>query len=229
MGANTPMTSKHAAITDTCVGCHMTLQPRTFLSFGTPKPSGHLFGILDEDKPKLCANCHGSTVDGEGIQAQVEAQLAALSAKAGTAVKAKVAAIGGVIHVRAWDAATDFYSSTSASNVVIDATANAIASVKLVEIHGQVGLDVTLTNAITIPYIDGTGAPQPKTTNEFGVQLGALKDNQATPVVLYALTGNFIRAGWNYFLIEGDGSKGLHNPSFAISVLNTTIAKDLSN
>lgn len=68
-----------------------------------------------------------------------------------------------------------------------------------------------------------------KTTNEFGVQLGQFKDNQTTPVAQYALTGNLIRAGWNYFLIEGDQSLGLHNPSSVTAVLNTTIARDLSN
>jgi hypothetical protein len=47
--------------------------------------------------------------------------------------------------------------------------------------------------------------------------------------VLYTLAGNFVRADWNYFLIEGDGTKGLHNPSFAAAVLNNTIAKDLAN
>jgi hypothetical protein len=229
MGASMPMLSKHAAITDTCVGCHMTLQPRSFLSFGQSKASGHLFGILETDIPKLCANCHGTTVDGEGIQAQVEAQLAALSARAASSLKAKVAAVGGVLHVRAYDAATDFYTSTSASNFVVDTTANPIVSASFVEVHGQVSLDITFTNAMTVPYIDTTGAPQPKTTNELAVQLGALKDNQATPAVLYALTGNFVRAGWNYFLIEGDGSKGLHNPSFALAVLNASVAKDLSN
>jgi hypothetical protein len=50
-----------------------------------------------------------------------------------------------------------------------------------------------------------------------------------TPVALYSLTGNMVRAGWNYFLVEGDQSKGLHNPSFVNAVLNATVRKDLSN
>ncbi len=56
---------------------------------------------------------------------------------------------------------------------------------------------------------------------------GSVKDG--ANVVVYALSGNFVHAGWNYFLIHGDGSRGLHNPSFATAVLNTTLAKDLSN
>ena len=62
----------------------------------------------------------------------------------------------------------------------------------------------------------------------FGVQMGNIKDTQATPKVVYALSGNMVRAGWNYFLIEGDQSLGLHNPTFANAVLSTTLSKDLS-
>jgi hypothetical protein len=83
---------------------------------------------------------------------------------------------------------------------------------------------------ITVPFVDAAGNPAPsKSLTSFGVQMGAIKDNQATPAVLYALSGNLVRAGWNYFLVEGDQSKGLHNPSFVAAVLNTTLRKDLSN
>lgn len=222
LGASLPMTSKHAAVEDTCVGCHMALQPKTRLSHGAVVPQTHLFRIAPEDAGALCANCHGSAVNGEGIKAQVEAQLGAVEAKMGLAAKTKLNALG-TIKVRAYDADTDSYSSTSSSNsnLTIDLVANPIVSVGIEEGHGQVELHIVLTNPIDIPY------PTPKTTNEFGVQLGSVKD--AANVVVYALSGNFVRAGWNYFLIHGDGSGGLHNPSFATAVLNTTLAKDLSN
>ena len=63
----------------------------------------------------------------------------------------------------------------------------------------------------------------------FGVQMGSLKDNQATPQALYGLSGNMVRAGWNFILIQKDGSKGLHNPSFVNAVLSASVRKDLSN
>ena len=232
MGANMPMLSKHAAVADTCVGCHMTNNPKGYLSHGTPTASGHLFRIESGDKAALCSKCHGSTVDGEGIQAQVESQLVALNVKMGSAFKTKVATtLGNQFLVRAYDEATDYYTSTSSSsaNFLVDTTANAIDDVKIEEIHGQVGLAITLHNAITIPYVTGTGAPAPKTTNTFGVQLGSVKDNTSAHAAVYALTGNYIKAGWNYFLVEGDQSLGLHNPSFVTAVLNTTLAKDLTN
>lgn len=231
MGANMPMTSKHAAIEDTCVGCHMTLNPQGFLSHGAPATSGHLFRIADADQATLCSKCHGNTVNGEGIEGQVESQLAALGSRLGTAIKSKVNAFpGGVVKVRAWDPVTDYYSSTSASNLALDLAGNPIVSAQIEEIHGQIGFILTFAQPITVPFVTGSGATAPsQSMTSFGVQLGAFKDNSATPVVLYALGGNFVRAGWNYFLIEGDQSKGLHNPSFVTAVLNTTLAKDVTN
>ena len=234
LGAAMPMASKHTAIQDTCVGCHMTLQPKGYLSHGAPARSGHLFRIEEADQQALCANCHGSAVDGAGIQGQVEAQLAALAAKMSNAVKAKINGFaGGLVRVRVWDPATDLYSSnstTSLSNVVLDVVANPVTSVSVEEVHGQVGFILNFATAITVPFVDAAGNPVPnKAMTSFGVQLGAIKDNQATPAALYALTGNLVRAGWNYFLVEGDQSKGLHNPSFVNAVLNATMQKDLSN
>jgi hypothetical protein len=112
----------------------------------------------------------------------------------------------------------------------VDTAANPIVSVHLEEIHGQVSLAIRLTSPITIPFVTGAGAPAgSKDMTEFGVQLGSLKDNQVAPAALYGLSGNFVRAGWNYFLVEGDQSEGLHNPTFVLAVLNNTLARDLSN
>ena len=237
MGANMPMTSRHAAVEDTCVGCHMTLQPKGYLSHGSPATSGHLFRIEDADVATLCANCHGTAVDGAGIQGQVEAQLAALASKLGSSVTAKVAG-AGAITVVAWDAATDLYSiapgaarnPNDLSPVVIDTTQNALVSASIEEIHGEIGFLLSFANPILIQLVDSNGVPSgpPRSMASFGVQLGSLKDTQSTPVPLYALTGNLIRAGWNYFLVQGDASKGLHNPSFVMSALNTTLSKDMS-
>jgi hypothetical protein len=148
----------------------------------------------------------------------------------GNAARTKINGFaGGLVRVRAWDEATDLYSSTSASNVVLDVVANPVTSVGIEENHGQIGFVLHFATPITVPFVTAAGAPAPsKAMTSFGVQMGAVKDNQATPVALYALSGNLVRAGWNYFLVEGDQSKGLHNPSFVNAVLNTTLHKDLS-
>ena len=32
-----------------------------------------------------------------------------------------------------------------------------------------------------------------------------------------------VKAGWNYFLIHGDGSEGIHNPAFVMDILRATM------
>jgi hypothetical protein len=224
-----PLISRHAAVEDTCVGCHMALNPKTHLSHGSLAVNSHLFRIDAADIGTLCSNCHGTgTVNGEGIQSSIEAGLASIASKIGTAATTKINGVaGGIIRVRAYDSATGLYSSTSSSNsnVSINVATNPVVSVGIEEGHGQIEFHITLTSPITITWTDGSTT----TTNQFGVQLGSLKDNQGTPAVLYALSGNMVRAGWNYFLIEGDQSLGIHNPIFAQQVLNSTLAQDLSN
>jgi hypothetical protein len=78
MGTMLPMQSVHAQVKDTCVGCHMTLNPQTHLSHGSPAVSSHVFYIKDADVATLCANCHSANVDGAALQASVEDQLAVL-------------------------------------------------------------------------------------------------------------------------------------------------------
>lgn len=233
MGARLPMTSDHAAIEDSCVGCHMALQPKEYIAHGSPQKSGHLFRIAEEDRGALCSNCHGDYVNGEGIQGSVEAQLEALEQRMAAAAMAKINGIpGGVIRVRAFDVSTDFYSSSSASNsnVSIDVVTNPVVAIELEEGHGQIELHLTFALPIDVPFVNASGGPAPtRTLTAFGVQLGSLKDNAATPVALYGLNGNFVRAGWNYFLVHGDASKGLHNPTFVREVLNASLSRDFSN
>ncbi|MGC8756682.1 MAG: hypothetical protein ACP5QW_09205, partial [bacterium] len=32
-----------------------------------------------------------------------------------------------------------------------------------------------------------------------------------------------VKAGWNYALVEGDGSLGIHNPTYVLTILNNTL------
>jgi hypothetical protein len=237
LGSLTPMTSKHAAIEDACVGCHMTLQPSTHLAFGTPTASSHEFRITDADKATLCANCHGAGVDGEGIQGSVEAQLKALGVKMGQAVQSKITTAGKATLV-VYDSASGLYSiapgaaknPANLSPFVLDVTQAAITSVTIEEIHGQVGFVINLATPVSVQLVDSSGNPSggPVSKSALEVQMGSIKDTSTPPVAMFALSGNLVRAGWNYFLIEGDQSKGLHNPTFAMTVLDNTLSKDLS-
>ena len=62
-----------------------------------------------------------------------------------------------------------------------------------------------------------------------------ITDVQASVVILDAVDSeearcschfkfSLARAGWNFFLVEGDGSDGVHNPSFVLDVISASIA-----
>jgi len=205
--AGTPHLSKHANVEEACVGCHMKLNPDGL----------HAFTIDPTKKAQLCANCHGNTT-GEGLAAQVESLLAQLEAKIGTNIKGKLDAeitLDGAYNVRAWDPVTDCYSSTSSSNSNIQITQNA-TSVALTEIHGQMGIVITLPTPI-----DASGGLCSNLTNTTTVyaQLGSVVNDNTNKVKIVALNDPVVKAAWNYFLIEGGSAEGVHNPSFAVETL----------
>jgi len=218
MGSGTlPMTSKHAAIEDTCVGCHMALNPKTHLSHGAAAVDGHRFVIEDADAATVCANCHSSSVNGEGIKSATETGLSALATALTNAMAAKMS--GKTISVTG---AVD----TTAAEATIGSGAGSfsgstVTAVSIAEIHGQVSFFFTTSSPVTF----GSAS-----ASQFGVQLGNINDNTSgTPTVLYANNGNMVKGGWNYFLIEGGSAFGFHNPSFVQAVLNKSVVQDFSN
>jgi hypothetical protein len=78
-----------------------------------------------------------------------------------------------------------------------------ITEMHLTEIHGQIGVRFKAAG------------------REFYSQIGSVMDAAGRPVIA---TGDpIIRSAWNFFLIEGDDSFGVHNPRFARTVLLTTL------
>ncbi len=204
--------SDHAAIQDTCATCHVTLVPDSVDTMGV----NHTF----KADRSICATCHGPGVTGTAISAQVELALEDVGYAAAEGVRETLASLvlgGQSYRVRAWDPATDLYSSTSSSssNIVL---AEAPTGVALVEIHGQSGFTMTMPNPVTITWTDGTST----TSSEVSFQLGSLKDMSTTPVTLFTFDSILVKGLWNYFLIHGDGSGGMHNPSFVLEVLANT-------
>jgi hypothetical protein len=187
LGSSLPMVSRHAAVEDACVGCHMVLNPKV-RSNGTHKK--HLFRVEEADVATLCANCHGSLVNGEGTKAAIEAGLQDLEANIEKAMLDKLNATASV--------------DTGVDNVA----GSAITAVQLEESHGQIAFLLTYSG---------------KTVD---VQLRNIKVTGGAAVV--AANSNLVKAGWNFFLIEGDDSFGIHNPGFAQAVLNASVAQDLS-
>jgi hypothetical protein len=176
----------------------------------------------------ICGNCHGDYTGGT-LQAVIHSSLADLEDAIAEAALGKLLA-AGTVYVRAYDPATDLYSSAAAANptVALDLVANPITNVGLAEGHGQVELELTLTTPISITWSNASTT----TTSHFGVQLGSAYLDAPVGGVsstrVFSPNGDLFKACWNYFLIEADGSAGVHNPSFAMNVINASLARDLS-
>jgi hypothetical protein len=142
----------------------------------------------------VCSRCHGADVTAKRVQEGVETQLHELEAAIVAKILARRAAIARVVD---WNPKTDAYTN----NVAVSGAQ--ITEMHLTEIHGQIGVRFKAAG------------------REFYSQIGSVMDAAGRPVIA---TGDpIIRSAWNFFLIEGDDSFGVHNPRFARTVLLTTL------
>ncbi|MBI5490833.1 MAG: carboxypeptidase regulatory-like domain-containing protein [Deltaproteobacteria bacterium] len=204
--------SRHAAIGDTCVACHM--QASEFgEGFGD-----HTWTVNEE----LCASCHGEGVTGAATQETVRSRIADLD---DAVVDETVSVLSGIVGggatyaVRAWDETSDCYSSSSSSssNVVLNQIPTAAT---LEHIHGQSGFCFTVPTAVTWTKA-GTGCSGTVTSTEVCMQLGSLKTGSPLAAV-FAPTDVLVKALWNESLVNTDGSFGIHNPTWVLEVLRNT-------
>ncbi len=86
---------------------------------------------------------------------------------------------------------------------------NQVASLDILDSHGRQAVNVVLTNG---KHIDA-------------VQMGSVKVVQpGGSVTLYSVTDTGLpKAFWNYLVVETDGSKGAHNPTFILDALNESL------
>jgi hypothetical protein len=210
--------SKHLGVADTCVGCHSAAAAQV-----ANAGSNHSF----KTDTTVCAACHSSNVDGVALQAAYKLSLDAL----GQTIDAKVLnlvnvsllpANGAQYTVRGWDPASDNYSSTAASNVVLTA---APTSIENFEIHGQLGFILHLPAPVNVPLVDGLGNPAGSlNTADVYVQAGSLQNAGAT-AALFGPASDYAKALWNWSLLSNDRTLGVHNPDFYTAVLAATNAK----
>jgi len=143
----------------------------------------------------VCARCHGAEMNASRVQNGIKTLLHEVE----TAIAGKVlAAKGRIAVIRNWDPKTDQYTD----NFRVDPAQ--ITQVELMEIHGQQGLKFDLRSGAA-----------------WYSQLGSVMDANNRPV--FATGDPIVRAGWNYWLIEGDDSFGVHNPRFVRTVLLATL------
>jgi cytochrome c553 len=143
----------------------------------------------------VCTRCHGADMNAARVQGGIKTLLHEVEAAIGGRV---LAARDRIAVIRNWDPQTDKYTD----NFRFEAAQ--VTAVEPAEIHGQQGFKFTLRGGAA-----------------WHSQLGDVKDAAGRPV--FATSDPIVRAGWNYFLIEGDDSFGVHNPRFARAVLLATL------
>ncbi|OGO19226.1 MAG: hypothetical protein A2144_08795, partial [Chloroflexi bacterium RBG_16_50_9] len=207
--------SPHSYVVDTCVTCHMeSTPPPAELSYNL-SGTNHSFAA----SPAICKDCHSAQFNAEALQIGTEDKLAALAKEMSAYLLNKLPAKFTIK-----DYTPHTFSGKSydvKSNAVVIDKAN-IAAIEPTEPHGQQGYFLKFKSTVNVTYAPAGEAPHTVSLTVAEVQLGDITTDGKTAVI--AVNDILIQAGWNYFLIHGDGSEGVHNPTFTNNVLDASIA-----
>ncbi|HEV2721681.1 MAG TPA: hypothetical protein VG323_16805, partial [Thermoanaerobaculia bacterium] len=179
----------HSMVADSCVNCHME-QTAAPSSISLPGVGTNHTFYAD---PAICSKCH-TNITAAGVQGAVTTKMGTLKGELEKAIKNTLAA-----QIRSGNA-IDLGGQKTVK------AASDIAAVAFVSSHGSQGIDVTLKDGTTIA----------------GLAMTAVKvvPPAGSAVALYSVIDpNVPKAGWNYFMITNDKSKGVHNPAFVNSAL----------
>ena len=206
--------SPHASITDSCVRCHMEVTPPPAeLSYQLAGTNHAFKASLD-----ICSSCHSDVLDAEAFQTSYKDHLVELGLKIGQYMTNKLPAKVTVKDYSPHTYNNAEYDVKSAA-VVIDKSN--IASVEPVELHGQIAFLFKLKQEVSFTYTPTGQTPHTMSLAQLEVQLGDITTDGTK--VLIATGDILVEVGWNYFLIHGDASKGIHNPAFVEDVLTSSI------
>lgn len=212
----------HAAMDDQCAGCHMQRSTNVFDIAGSLLNTGHKFSVMDTNghvKSAKCIECHQSDAGWMDLVVEFSQDM----------IKEKMQEV---------QARLNLWAVTKASNALV--AAQTAAGVKWT----TNGVWVATTNALAA---DG----KPFTTNlylplawEFGT-VGQLSTNNLPANVMRTSSGpvfagpsawihtnaataipaNIMQARTYLYLVEHDGSYGVHNPDFVKYLLTVADAK----
>jgi len=207
--------SPHSYIENTCVTCHLDESPAP-ADYSLPaNGTNHGFKASIE----VCSSCHSSTLNGKALQQGVEAKLIKLSAAMGTYLQSKLPT-----QFTIQDYTPHTYNNKSydvKSDAVVISKSN-IVSIESTEPHGQQGFLITLKTPVNVTYKPSGESAHTMSVTSVTVQLGNFTTDGTTAVI--ATSDVLVKVGWNYFLIEGDSSFGIHNPAFTNQVLDASLA-----
>ena len=211
---NTPMRSPHAAIKNTCTACHMEETPPPAQYSNQGAGTNHSFAAT----LTICSSCHTKALDGNAFILGEEEQIAKLG-KAMSDTLLKRAGVQFFVQ----DYTPHAFAGKDydvRSNAIQIQTSN-IASVEPTEPHGQQGFLFTLKTPITVTYAPTGETPHTASVTILEVQLGNITTDGTKAVV--APSDPLVRVGWNYWLLHGDGSGGIHNPAFASEIISSSM------
>jgi len=203
--------SPHSLIKDTCAKCHMeeTPAPLDFSRGGAG--TNHSF----KAQITICGSCHTASLDGKALQVGIEGKVEELGEVMSNYLLKKMGDKTTVKDYTPHEVSGKLYDQKS-EPIVVDKTN--IAKMVPTEPHGQQGFIIQFKNAISVTY---KVAPEHTVSvKEIQIQLGDFSADGKTALI--PITDPLVKAGWNYFLIHGDGSEGVHNPTFVKEVLEAS-------
>jgi hypothetical protein len=196
--------SPHSLIEDTCTTCHMVMSPALPEFSRKPPADGsgtnHEFGASSE----ICTNCHGAFTGGtldDAVHAGLEELELAIEAAIAKEVAAQTSA-GNTVVLKGMGPDESDVNITNSS---------AVSAVEFNESHGRQAMNITVEGVV---YEHVNLARGTDVIDSGGNSVGTLLASDAGQLIA--------KAGWNYFLIEGDGSEGVHNPSFTLEVVSAS-------
>ena len=193
----TGIRSSHSYIENTCATCHMEITPPPADFSYNLSGTNHTF----EASTEICSDCHGAYNGGtiqEASHGELEELKEAIEAAILTEIQANTGVGRTVILVG---------MGPDGSDVTIT-NARKVTAIELTEYHGRQAMNITVSG---ITYEDVRLASDTRVG-----YFGTLISSDYGQIIA--------KAGWNYFLLHGDSSEGIHNPTFSRDVINASLA-----
>lgn len=206
--------SPHANIENTCVTCHLQETPPPAEYSYQQTGTNHGF----KASSKICSSCHTASLNSKAFEAGTEDKLVSLGAAMGKYLLGKMPAT-----VTVKDYTAHNYKGTAIdtlSEAVVISKDN-IVGIEPVEPHGQQGFTIKLKTPVSVTYKPTNAETHTMSLTELEVRLGDITTDGVKALI--PVTDVLVKVGWNYFLIHGDGSEGVHNPAFSNAVIDASL------
>lgn len=193
---NTPIISVHSLVDNTCTGCHMAPNPDKGIN-GT----NHTFQV---DKKVLCTSCHGGdnvniTVSADAYQEGIKKKIEDM---ASTIENKLLKRMPEAFQISNWDSQTDTYNNVNLSKHDIEMVV-LFNDNSPIEIHGQMSMGFI--------------------TKDKKLYMSRIPDIKVGSETVFNYNDDLMKSLWNFYILESDGSFGIHNPEYTEIVISKTL------